>query len=118
LTCVCATKKAAFVFEKRAAGKENVGGRGMVFFISYRKNFGGTKLQTSLRKTFFAVHQDHPSREEIERLVDRVSRGEFTKSSIELQRCIGFDAEELTKSGVTVYGFSAAREEYASSQPK
>jgi len=86
----------------------------MVFLISYRKNFDGTKLQASLRKTFFAVHPDHPSREEIERLVDRVSQGEFAKSSIELQRCIGFDAEELTKTGVTVYPFSAAREQYAS----
>ncbi len=86
----------------------------MVFFISYRKTFGGTNLQSSLRKTFFAVHQDHPSAEEIERLVDHVSRGEFAKSSIEIQRCIGFDAEALTKAGVTVYRFSAAREQYAS----
>jgi hypothetical protein len=97
------------------AGKDKVGGRGMVFFISYRKTYGGTKLQSSLRKTFFAVHQDHPSTEEIERLVDHVSQGKFAKSSIELQRCIGFDAEQLTKAGVTVYRFNATCKEYASS---
>lgn len=79
-----------------------------------RRQFDGTKLQTSLRKTFFAVHQNHPSAEEIERLVDHVSQGEFAKSTIELQRCIAFDAEELTKAGVTVYRFSAARKECAS----
>ena len=86
----------------------------MVFLISYRNNFDGTKLQTSLRKTFFAVHQDHPSAQEIEQLVDRVSHGQFAKSTIEIQRCIGFDAQELTKAGVTVYPVSATRKEYAS----
>ncbi len=83
----------------------------MVFFVSYRRKFGGTKLQANLRKTFFAVHEDQPSREEIEQLVDYVSHGEFAPSSIEIQRCIGFDPEELNKAGVTVYHFSAARKE-------
>jgi len=86
----------------------------MVFLISYRNNFDGTKLHTSLRKTFFAVHQDRPSTEEIEQLVARVSHGQFAKSTIEIQRCIGFDAQELTKTGVTVYPVSATRKEYAS----
>jgi hypothetical protein len=87
----------------------------MVFFISYRRNLSGTKFQTNLRKTFFAVHQDQPSREEIERLVDYVSGGEFVQSSVEIQRCIGFDPHELNKAGVTVYTFSAARKESAPS---
>lgn len=87
----------------------------MVFLISYRKNFDGTKVQANLRKTFFAVHENQPSREEIERLVDYVSHGEFAKSTIEIQKCIGFDAQELTKAAVTVHCFSAARNQRASS---
>jgi hypothetical protein len=79
----------------------------MVFFVSYRRNLGGTKFQTNLRKTFFAVHPEQPSKEQIEQLVDFVSGGEFAQSSIEIQRCIGFDADELSKAGVTVYSFSA-----------
>ena len=87
----------------------------MVFFVSYRRHIGGTKLQLNLRKTFFAVHQDQPSREEIVQLVDYVSHGEFTPSSIEIQRCVGFDPDDLQKAGVTVYRFGAARKESASS---
>ena len=87
----------------------------MVFLISDRKKFDGTKLQANLRKTFFAVHQDQPSREEIEQLVDHVSHGEFAKSTIEIQKCIGFDVQELTKAAMTVHRFSAARKECASS---
>ena len=86
----------------------------IVFLISYRKKFDGTKLQTNLRKTFFAEHPDHPSTDEIEQLVDSVSQGEFGKSSIQLQRCIGFDAADLSKSGVTVYRFRAASTELTS----
>ncbi len=87
----------------------------MVFFVSYRRNFGGTKLQANLRKTFFAVHPDQPSRQEIEQLVNYVSHGEFAPSSIEIQRCVGFDPEELNKSGVTVYRFNTPRKESAPS---
>ncbi len=87
----------------------------MVFFVSYRRNLGGTKLQVNLRKTFFAVHQDQPSREEIVQLVSYVSHGEFAQSSIEIQRCIGFDPEDLQKAGVTVYKFTAVRKESAPS---
>ncbi len=87
----------------------------MVFLISYRRKFAGTKLQASLRKSFFAVHQDQPSREEIEQLVDHVSQGAFALSSIEIQKCIGFDPEELIKAGVPVHRFGTARKESASS---
>lgn len=87
----------------------------MVFFVSYRRNLGGTKFEVNLRKTFFAVHQKQPSREEVVRLVDYVSHGEFAKSSIEIQRCVGFDPDELQKAGVTVYHFGAARKESAPS---
>jgi hypothetical protein len=86
----------------------------MVFLISYRKKFDRTKLQTSLRENFFAEHRGQPSVEEVEQLVDHVSQGEFAKSSIEIQRCVGFDAAELTKCGVIVYGFRATRTEYIS----
>lgn len=87
----------------------------MVFFVSYRRNFGGTKFQANLRKTFFAVHQDQPTREEIERLVVSISRGKFAQSSIEIQRCIGFDPEELARAGVTVYHFNTTSKQSASS---
>ena len=80
----------------------------MVFLISYRKKFDGVKLQANLRKTFFAEHPDQPTPEEIEQLVDSVSQGEFARASVQLQKCVGFDAVELTKCGVTVYRFKAA----------
>jgi hypothetical protein len=86
----------------------------MVFLISYRKKFDGTRLQANLRKTFFAEHPDHPSTDEIEQLVDSVSHGEFAKSSIQLQKCVGIDAADLSKSGVTVYRFRAAPAEHPS----
>jgi hypothetical protein len=80
----------------------------MVFLISYRKKFDGAKLQANLRKTFFAEHPGEPTPEEIEQLVESVSQGEFTKTSIQLQKCVGFDAAELIKCGVTVYRFKVA----------
>jgi hypothetical protein len=86
----------------------------MVFLVSYRKKFDGAKLQANLRKTFFAEHPDHPTPEEIEQLVDLVSHGEFAISSIQLQKCVGFDAAELTKCGVAVHRFKTAPIEHAS----
>ena len=86
----------------------------MVFLISYRKKFDGTKIQANLRKTFFAEYPNQPSAEELERLVDYVSKGEFSKSSIQLQKCVGFDPADLTKRGVTVYRFRAAPTEHTS----
>ncbi len=87
----------------------------MVFFVSYRRHLGGTAFQANLRKTFFAVHKKQLSREEIVQLVDYISQGEFAPASIEFQRCIGFDPEELNKAGVTVYRFCAIRKESAPS---
>lgn len=81
----------------------------MVFLISYRKKFDGTRLQSKLRRTFFAQHRNDPSFEEIQSLVDFVSQGDFAESSIEFQKCMGFDADELKKCGVTVYHFQTVR---------
>ena len=75
----------------------------MVFLISYRKKPHSSKPQTSLRKKFFAVHQENPSRDDVERLVTRVSDGDFAEASIEFEQCVGFDAEELSRCGVTVH---------------
>jgi hypothetical protein len=80
----------------------------MVFLVSYRKKFDNAKLQPNLRKTFFAEHTGQPTAEEIEQLVDCVSQGEFAAPNIQLQKCVGFDAAELTKCGVTVYHFEPA----------
>jgi hypothetical protein len=77
----------------------------MVFLVSYRKKFDGAKLQANLRKTFFAEHPSQPTAEEIEQLVDFVSQGEFAIATIQLQKCVGFDAAELSKCGVAVYRF-------------
>jgi hypothetical protein len=77
--------------------------RAMVFLISYRKKPQGLKLQSNLRKKFFAEHNENPSIEDIEALVRRVSGGDFAEASVEFQKCVGFDAEELSRCGVTVY---------------
>jgi hypothetical protein len=81
----------------------------MVFLVSYRKKFDGAKVQPNLRKTFFAEHPDKPTAEEIEQLVNFVSAGEFATATIQLQRCVGFEAAELTKCGVPVYRFKPIR---------
>jgi hypothetical protein len=78
----------------------------MIFLISYRKKPQGLKLQCNLRKKFFAEHGENPSSEEIEALVKRVSGGDFAEASVEFQKCVGFDAEELARCGVTVYRLS------------
>lgn len=81
----------------------------MVFLVSYRKKFDGAKLQPNLRKTFFAEHPDEPTAEEIEQLVNFVSQGEFATATIQLQKCVGFEAAELIKCGVAVYHFKLTR---------
>lgn len=75
----------------------------MVFLISYRKKPHASQHNANLRKKFFAVHQESPSQDDVEQLVRRVSDGDFAEASIEFERCAGFDEEELSRCGVTVY---------------
>ena len=73
----------------------------MLFVISYKKKHASSKS----RNTFFAEHNAQPSLQQIQALVDRVSRGNFAQKPIELQKCPGFDVNELIKTGVTVFRF-------------
>ena len=73
----------------------------MLFVVSYRKKHASSKS----RNTFFAEHNEQPSVQQIQALVDRVSRGNFAQRTIELQKCPGFDVNELIKTGITVLRF-------------
>ena len=73
----------------------------MIFVVSYRKKHASSKS----RKSFFAEHSEQPSQEQIHALVSSVSRGDFAENTIALQKCPGFDADELLKAGITVVRF-------------
>jgi hypothetical protein len=73
----------------------------MLFVVSYRKKHASSKS----RKSFFAKHNDQPSLEQIQALVNSVSRGNFAEKTIALQKCPGFDTDELVKAGITVLRF-------------
>jgi hypothetical protein len=73
----------------------------MLFLISYRKKHASSKS----RKSFFAEHDDQPSVEQIQALVNSVSRGDFAEKTVALQKCPGFDTDELIKAGITVLRF-------------
>jgi hypothetical protein len=73
----------------------------MLFVISYRKKHASSKS----RKSFFAEHSDQPSHEQIQALVNSVSGGDFAEKTIALQKCPGFDTDELLKAGMTVLCF-------------
>lgn len=73
----------------------------MLFVISYRKKHASSKS----RKSFFAEHNEQPSVEQVQALVNSVSRGDFAENTIALQKCPGFDTDELTKAGITVLCF-------------
>ena len=73
----------------------------MLFLISYRKKHASNKT----RKSFYAEHDVEPSVEQIQALVNSVSRGDFAENTIALQKCPGFDADELLKAGITVVRF-------------
>jgi hypothetical protein len=73
----------------------------MLYVISYRKKHASSKS----RKSFFAEHNEQPSLEQIQVLVNRVSGGDFAKKTIAFQKCPGFDIDELTKAGITVLRF-------------
>ena len=73
----------------------------MLFVVSYRKKHASSKS----RKSFFAEHNEQPSLEQIQALVNSVSRGNFAEKTIALQKCPGFDTDELVKAGITVLRF-------------
>jgi len=73
----------------------------MLFLVTYRKKHASSKS----RKRFFAEHNEQPSLEQIQALVNSVSRGNFAEKTIALQKCPGFDTDELVKAGITVLRF-------------
>jgi len=73
----------------------------MLFLISYRKKHASSKT----RKSFFAEHDVEPSVEQIQALVNSVSRGDFAEKTLALQKCPGFDTDDLIKAGITVLRF-------------
>jgi hypothetical protein len=75
----------------------------MLFVVSYRKKHASSKS----RKSFFAEHNEQPSQEQIRTLVHRVSRGDFAENTIALQKCPGFETEELIRAGITVVRFES-----------
>ena len=75
----------------------------MIFVVSYRKKHASSKS----RKSFFAEHDEQPSPEQIQALVNSISRGNFAENTIALQKCSGFDADELIKAGITVVRFES-----------
>jgi len=73
----------------------------MLFVVSYRKKHASSKS----RKSFFAEHDEQPSQEQIRALVNSISLGNFAENTIALQKCPGFDTDELIKAGITVVRF-------------
>jgi hypothetical protein len=73
----------------------------MLFLVTYRKKHASSKS----RKSFFAEHNQEPSLEQIQALVNSISRGNFAEKTIALQKCPGFDTDELLKAGITVVRF-------------
>ena len=73
----------------------------MLFVVSYRKKHASSKSP----KSFFAEHNEEPSQEQIQALVNSESRGNFAEKTIALQKCPGFNTEELIRAGITVFRF-------------
>jgi hypothetical protein len=73
----------------------------MLFVVSYRKKHASSKS----RKSFFAEHNEQPSSGQVQALVNSVSDGNFAENTIALQKCPGFDTDELIKAGITVLRF-------------
>ena len=73
----------------------------MLFVISYRKKHASSKS----RKSFFAEHNEQPSAEQVQALVNSVSRGNFAENTVAVQKCPGFNTDELIKAGITVLRF-------------
>jgi hypothetical protein len=73
----------------------------MLFVVTYRKKHASSKS----RKSFFAEHNEQPSVEQIHALVNSISAGNFAEKTIALQKCPGFDTDELIKAGISVFRF-------------
>lgn len=73
----------------------------MLFVVSYRKKHASSKS----RESFFAQHNGQPTVDQIQALVNRISSGNFAEKTIALQKCPGFDTDELIKAGITVFRF-------------
>ena len=73
----------------------------MLFIVSYRKKHASSKT----RKTFFAEHNEQPSVAQIQALVNSISGGNCAQGTIALQKCPGFDTDELIKTGIKVLRF-------------
>jgi hypothetical protein len=73
----------------------------MLFVVSYRKKHASSKS----RKSFFAEHNQEPSLEQIQALVNSESRGNFAEKTIAIQKCPGFNTDELIRAGITVLRF-------------
>jgi hypothetical protein len=57
------------------------------------------------REKFLCRIQREPSQEQIQALVNSESRGNFAEKTIALQKCPGFNIEELIRAGITVFRF-------------
>ena len=75
----------------------------MLFVVSYRKKHASSKS----RESFFAQHNGQPTVDQIQALVNRISSGNFAEKTIALQKCPGFDTDELIKAGITVFRFES-----------
>ena len=73
----------------------------MLFVVSYRKKHASSKT----RKSFFAEYNEQPSVEQVQALVNSTSGGNFAEKTIAFQKCPGFDTDELTRAGITVFRF-------------
>jgi len=73
----------------------------MLFLVTYRKKHASSKS----RESCFAEHNAQPSVEQIRALVNSISGGNFAEKTIALQKCPGFNTDELIKAGITVLRF-------------
>jgi hypothetical protein len=76
----------------------------MLFLVSYREKHASSKS----RKAFFAEHSEQPSPEQIQALVNTVSDGDFREKTIALNKCPGFQTNDLIKADITVFSFETA----------
>lgn len=76
----------------------------MLFVVSYRKKHASSKT----RKSFFAEHNEQPSVEQVQALVNSISGGNFAEKTTAFQKCPGFDIDELIAAGITIFRFESA----------
>src|SRR5947209_403824 len=73
----------------------------MLFIVSYRKKHASSKT----RKTFFTEHNEQPSVAQIQTLMNSISGSNFAQGTIALQKCPGFETDELIKTNIKVFRF-------------